>query len=276
VLIDAHQHFWRPDRGDYGWLPPDLAPIHRDFGPADLRPLIEAAGIAGTILVQAAPTLAETRHLLDLADAAPEVAGVVGWVDLEAADAPATLRRLALHARFKGVRPMLQDLPDPAWVLRPSLDAAIAELVDLGLRFDALVRLAQLPAIRELARRHPSLKIVLDHGGKPPIAARGWRPWADEVAALAAETGAFVKLSGLSTEAEPGAGAEAIAPYVRHLLEAFGPDRVMWGSDWPVLLLASDYAGWLALARSLVPQAAHAAVFGGTAARFYDIGRGPG
>lgn len=269
MRVDAHHHVWRVARGDYGWLRPD-SPICRDYGLADLRPLL--GDIEATMLVQAAPTEAETRFMLDVArDSAGLVRGVVGWVPL---DRPERVVALAAEPLLRGLRPMLHDLPEPDWILRPELGPALEEMARLGLVFDALVRPPHLPSLRVLARRHPRLSIVLDHGGKPEIAARRMEPWAEEIAALARCPNVTCKLSGLVTEAAPGWRAEDLRPYAAHLLRAFGAERIMWGSDWPVVELAGGHASWrrtsLALLEDL-PQAGRARILGGTAAEVYRL-----
>jgi L-fuconolactonase len=243
--IDAHQHFWSLARGDYDWLDvvakPLLAPIHRDFRAGDLRPLLEARGIAGTVLVQAAETVAETDYLLSLADANDFICGVVGWVDLSAPDAVATIERLARHPAFKAVRPMLQDLPDPAWISTAPIDLAVQALMRLGLRFDALVKTPHLPHLLTFAQRHPALPIVIDHMAKPDMAHDEFSTWHALMAPLAALPQVHCKLSGLVTEIGPQWHIDMLRPYVDAVLELFGPERVMWGSDWPVLNLVADY-----------------------------------
>jgi L-fuconolactonase len=277
MQIDAHQHFWRLDRGDYDWLDSSLAPIHRDFLPEDLAPLLAQAGVDRTVLVQAAPTAAETDFLLDLAGAAPFVAGVVGWADLEASTAADRIAELAGREKLLGLRPMIQDLADADWMLRPSLAPAFAAIVDFGLRFDALVKPTHLPILLTFARRHPALRIVIDHGGKPDIAAGRIEAWRRDIGALAGEPNVVCKLSGLVTEAAPSPAASDLRPYVDALLHAFGPARLMWGSDWPVLNLNGDYAGWRRTAQLLLSKLSddeRAAVFGGTAEAFYGIAAG--
>src|SRR3954468_19936700 len=166
MIVDAHQHLWDPARGDYDWLKADN-PIHRVFGTADLRPLLVQAGVDATILVQAAPTSAETDYMLGIAHKTPFVLGVVGWVDMLAPDASDALRRRAADPLFLGVRPMLQDIPDPDWILQPGLTPALNTIAAEGVVFDALILPHQLTAITELARRHPQLSVVLDHAAKP-------------------------------------------------------------------------------------------------------------
>lgn len=278
VRIDAHQHYWRIARGDYGWLTPALGPIHRDFTPADLAPALAAGAIDRTILVQAAPTLAETRFLLEVARDTPSVAGVVGWADLAAPDAAGVVADLAHDPLLVGLRPMLHDLADPDWVLRPDLAPAFDAMVAGGLTFDALARPIHLSRLIELARRRPDLRIVVDHAAKPEIAQGRLDPWRADIAALARAPNVTVKLSGLVTEAAPDWTDRDLAPVVDHLLGCFGTDRLMFGSDWPVCLLAAPYARWLASAEALtagVDAAGRAAIFGGTAARIY-LARGRG
>ena len=261
-MIDAHCHFWTLSRGDYGWLEGEggpLGPIRRDFGPADYP------GAGRVIAVQAAPTVAETDHLLALAAAEPRIAGVVGWADLAAPDAPQVLARLAAQPVLKGIRPMLQDIPDTDWLARAARPEAIAAMERLGLRFDALVTARHLPMLAAFAADHPRLPLVIDHAAKPQPG--GLEDWARDMAALAALPQVHCKLSGLMTEL-PRA---AIPDVVDQLLALFGPGRLIWGSDWPVLTLAADYADWLALSESLVPAQHHAAVMGGNAARFYGV-----
>jgi L-fuconolactonase len=275
LRVDAHHHVWQLARGDYGWLTPKLAPIYRDFSLDDLRPLLREAGIGATVLVQAAPTEAETRFLLATANAsAGLVCGVVGWVDCASPDAVARLTALARDPLLKSVRPMLQDIPDPEWILRPEVRPAIEALPQLGLRFDALVVPAQLPALLRLLERHSGLAVVIDHGAKPPIAAGLREPWAGHMSALARHPNVHCKLSGLVTEAGAGWSADSLSRYVEHLLWCFGPTRLIWGSDWPVVELAGGYRRWVAATDALLSGLAVAdqeAIRGGNARRFYRL-----
>ncbi|PDT83566.1 amidohydrolase family protein [Sinorhizobium sp. BJ1] len=273
-FIDAHQHYWTLGLGHNDWPGPDLEPIFRDFGPDDLKPHLSAAGIGSTILVQAAPNVAETEFLLDIAAREETVAAVVGWVDILAADAGAELRRLKTHPKFKGIRPMLQSIDETAWILRPEAIATLEMLPQMNLRFDALVQPRHLPVIAVLADRLPDLAIVVDHGAKPFIAEGRLEPWATDMAALALRPNVHVKLSGLVTEAGGDWSVERLRPYAAHLVDVFGAERVMFGSDWPVVLLDADYAEWFAAARALTATCTAAerqAIFLGTAARFYGI-----
>ena len=270
VLIDAHCHVWRLGENDQTWPTPDLRAIHRDFSLGDLRMAGGPLGPTGVVLVQSQPSARDTAWLLELAAEDPLVMGVVGWTDLANADAAARIAGLAGNARLKGVRAMLQDLPE-AWILDPRLDRAIEALIAADLTFDALVKPEHLPSILALARRWPDLRLVIDHGGKPRIGEGSLDPWRDDIAALAEHPSVYCKLSGLLTEAGDTPDAETVAPFVEHLLEGFGPDRLMWGSDWPVLTLAGDYAGWRDLCAALAPASCHAALFGETARRFYRL-----
>ena len=273
--VDAHHHVWSLARGDYGWLTPELAPIHRDFSLDDARPLFAQARVDTTVLVQAAPTVAEIRYLLEVVRrSAGLVKGVVGWVDLAAPDAIPTLVHLARDPLLKGVRPMLQDLPDAAWILRADVGRALAALPRLGLRFDALVTPTQLPALVTMLERHPDLPVVVDHAAKPDLRAGTWEPWAGLMRAVAAHPRVRCKVSGLVTEAGPGWTIDTMRRHVDHLADIFGPQRLMWGSDWPVVNLAATYPGWYAAAMALVagwPAADRAAFMGDTARRFYGL-----
>jgi len=272
VIVDAHQHFWDPARGDYGWLTPDN-PIHRVYATADLRPLLVQTGVDATILVQAAPTPAETDYMLGIAERAKFILGVVGWIDLLAPDAPGEVRRRAENALFLGVRPMLQDIADPEWILQRALEPALNAIAAEGLVFDALILSHQLDVITELARRHPQLSIVLDHAAKPRLGnADAMVGWARDIESLAQNPNVTCKLSGLLTELGPCAGRDDIMAAAAVLFDAFGPQRLLWGSDWPVLTLAGDYQAWFELAREAIaaksPQSVPA-VMGDNALRVY-------
>lgn len=273
MKIDAHHHLWDPSRGDYGWLTPELGVLYRTFGPEDVKPLLKAAGVDGTVLVQAAPTVAETDYMLAIARENDFIKGVVGWVDFEAPDAPEVIARLAREPLLKGLRPMIQDIADPDWMLKEELAPAFEALIGMRLRFDALTFPVHLENLRELIRRYPDLAVVIDHGSKPYIKRREIAGWEADMRRLARETDALCKVSGLVTEASEDWTPSDLRPYVDVLLDAFGPDRLMWGSDWPVSLLASDYAEWEAVAQSLldVSDEDRAKIFGLNAVRFYGL-----
>jgi L-fuconolactonase len=276
MQIDAHQHYWDPARGDYGWLTPELTALYRTFGPADLAPLRERANVQRTVVVQAAPTVEETRYLLDLARNEASIAGVVGWVPMLEHDAPALIAEFARDPKFKGVRPMLQDLPDDNWIANPALTPAVEALIEHDLAFDALIFTRHVPALETFATRFPNLRIVIDHGAKPQIrdGSAGLQSWADGITRLAQLPHVHCKLSGLATEASPGWTETTLRPYVDHLLQSFGPARLMWGSDWPVLNLNGDYLLWHSVATTLLAALSDAereAVFGANAAAFYRL-----
>jgi L-fuconolactonase len=278
MKIDAHQHFWRLAHAYCTWPTPTEKPIYRDFEPGDLAPLLKAHDIAATILVQAAPDIDETRYLLSLADAHDFIAGVVGWIDMQSPRALVDLGEIAEHPKFKGIRPMLQALDDPLWVLDSAFDDIFKKLVRRGLTFDALVQPRHLEALRVLAARYPDLAIVIDHGAKPQIrdglaSQEGLAGWAPAMSFFRDLPNVSCKLSGLVTEASPGVTLEELRPYLDHLYTVFGSARLMWGSDWPVVDLAMNYETWIALFDDwLADKSAtdQALMRGGTAARVYS------
>jgi L-fuconolactonase len=278
-MIDAHHHLWKLSRDDYGWIGDGrnaaVVPIERDFLVDDYRALAAANGIAGSIVVQAAQTVAETRWLLNQARASGGlIKGVVGWMDMAAANAPDVLHDLAQDPLLRGIRPMLQEIADVEWVLQPKLAPAFQAVVEHDLSFDLLVRPAHLKAVLALLLRHPDLRAVVDHGAKPDIANAMWQPWADDMRRIARETQAYCKLSGLVTEARPAWKPDDLLRYAEHLFECFGVERIVWGSDWPVMLLNADYAGWLAAAKQLIAPhnaADQMAVMSDNAIRFYRL-----
>ena len=275
MIIDAHFHCWRLARDDYGWLTAALGPIHRDVTVDDWQQVSRPLGVQGGVLVQAAPTEAETAFLLEQASRHDSVLGVVGWIDWIAADAAPRIERLVrTQPKLKGLRPMLQDIADPDWMLQPALTPAFEAMAAHGLVFDALVKTAHLPRLLTLCARHPTLKVVIDHGAKPDIATGAWQPWADAIGRLAGETGALCKLSGLLTEAGPRPPRGAAQRWAAHLLATFGPQRLLWGSDWPVLELAASYRDWWDDTQTLLAPLAdadRAAVLGANARRTYGL-----
>lgn len=277
-IIDSHLHFWQLSRGDYLWLTPEFSALYRDFAPNDIDATLRACGVESMVVVQAAATEAETHYLLDLARQHPLIAGVVGWTDFEAEDAPRRIASLchAAQGRLKGLRPMVQDIPDTQWLLRPALNPAFKALIANDLSFDALVAPVHLPALAERLSRHPQLRAVLDHAGKPDIAGEGFAGWAQQIERLAKQTNVLCKLSGLLSQARRSASAADIEPYVAHLFASFGPSRIMWGSDWPVLTATADYLHWLDMAKALVGSLAaghQEDVFANNAQRFYGLER---
>jgi L-fuconolactonase len=277
MRIDAHHHLWTLARGDYGWLTPALAPIYRDFQLSDLAPHLSIAGIAGTILVQAAPTEAETMFLLDVAESAELVRGVVGWTDFDAADGVARIDALAARTLLVGLRPMVQDIDDDDWLLGPALAPQLAAMARNRLVFDALVLPRHLPKLLQVIGKHPDLIFVLDHCGKPRLATGEVAMWQRDIVLLAEHPNIVCKLSGLVTEAAPDWRIEDLRQVVDHVRACFGPRRLLWGSDWPVVNLAGGYARWFAAAGSLLADLSadeKADIFGGNAARIYLSGRG--
>lgn len=246
MVIDAHQHFWDPARADYPWMNAlELAPIRRAFGPADLAPLLKANGIDASIVVQCRSALEETEEFLRIAHATPFVIGVVGWADLTDAAVGDTLDRLRTlpgGAKLVGIRHQVHDEADPDWLLRADVQRGLAALFAHDLAYDFLVRTRELPAAIATAKAFPQARFVLDHAAKPPIAAGGSSEWSDRIAALAACGNVWCKVSGLATEAKwTDWDAERLFPFVRHVANCFGEDRLIFGSDWPVCLLAGSY-----------------------------------
>ncbi len=274
MRIDAHQHCWQLAARAGSWPPPSLAAIYRDFAPEDLAPLLAEHGVTGTVLVQSLPSEADTDWLLALAERAGFIRAVVGWTDLLAPDAPAAIARLASNRKLKGLRPMLQDIDDERWIANPALAPALNAMVEHGLRLDALVLPRHLPALLQCARDYPLLAIVIDHAAKPPIADAAFGDWREQMAQLAALPNVHCKLSGLVTEAKPDWSVDDLRPYVSHVLEVFGAQRVIWGSDWPVVDLAGGYGAWLAASESLLAhlgQQDRNDIFGLNACRFYGF-----
>jgi L-fuconolactonase len=273
--IDSHQHFWRYSPGTHPWIDGRMEVLKRDYLPEELAPLLAAAGMGGCVAVQASQSLEETRILLRLADAHPFIRGVVGWVDLRSTDVEAQIHEFSGHPRFRGVRHVVQDEPDDRFLLRDDVLNGLSVLESFGLTYDLLVYPRQLPAAREVVRRFPRQRFVLDHLGKPDVAGKAIDPWREQVRGLAASPNVFCKLSGLVTEANwTGWTADDLRPYLDVAIEAFGPDRCMIGSDWPVCTLAGDYVRVMGVVREHVARLggdAAAAVLGGTARRFYGL-----
>src|ERR1700722_5182032 len=223
MIIDAHQHFWRLARGDYSWLKADDRVLYRNYLPSDLAPLLSGNGIHASVLIQAAASEAETQFLLQLAQAHSFVAGVVGWADFDAADVGTRIAKLRADGgdKLKGLRPMIQDICDPDWILRGSVDAAFEAMLGCDLAFDALVIPAQLDSLRKRLLRHPGLRAVLDHAGKPDIANEGFDGWAEDLMRLARDTNVYCKLSGLMTQAGPAQALDKLDPYAAHIFACF-------------------------------------------------------
>ena len=277
--IDSHQHFWSYSAAEYPWIGAGMERLARDHLPGDLGPVAAAAGIGGTVAVQARQTLAETRWLLDLAEHHPLIRGVVGWVDLRSPEVAGELREFSSRPVFVGVRHVVQDEPDPRFLLGEEFVAGLRQLAPLGLTYDLLLYPPQLPAAVELVASLPEQPFVLDHLAKPRI--KTWtkpadrHSWRHDLAALARHQNVCCKLSGLVTEAAWRQWRPAdFAAYLDIALSAFGPDRLMFGSDWPVCLLAADYAEVAGIVRDFcatLSAVEQAAIWGGTATRFYGL-----
>ena len=274
MRLDSHQHFWRYRAAEYPWIPVGT-PLDRDWLPADLAALQQPLGLEGSIAIQARQTLAESDWLLGLADANPRIKGVVGWVDLRSPKVEEDLGRLADHPRFVGVRHVAQDEPDDQFLVQPDFTRGIGLLERFGLTYDLLIYPRQLPAAITLVQQFPGQAFVLDHLAKPLIKARTLSPWREQIRELAKSPNVLCKISGMVTEAEKGRWRpHDFRPYLEVVFEAFGPHRLMFGSDWPVCLLEASYAEVEGLVRDYVRglDAAGAAGFwGGNCARFYGV-----
>lgn len=274
MIVDAHQHFWQLDEAGRDWPTPDLAPIYRDFDAPDLAPLLKRHGVDATVLVQSMACEQSTMRMLELAADTPWIAAVVGWTDLKAHDAPARIAALAQSPKLRGLRPMLQILEDDNWIDDAAVAPAVQAMLAHGLAFDALVLPRHLPGLLAFARRYPALPIVIDHAAKPASDLAAQAGWRADMALLAALPNVHCKLSGLVTEAPSDWALADLQPWVAHVLACFGATRMLWGSDWPVLNLAADYAHWLATSRTLLADldsAGQAAIFGANACRFYRL-----
>ncbi|MEU0300918.1 amidohydrolase family protein [Streptomyces sp. NPDC006175] len=278
-VIDAHHHVWDLAVRDQDWITgEELAPIRRTFTLTDLEPEARAAGVAATVLVQTVTVAEETPEFLALAHDSTLVAGVVGWTDLTAPDVAGTLaglRALPGGDRLVGIRHQVQAEPDPEWLLRPDVLRGLRAVAAAGLTYDLLVRPHQLPAATRAAALLPELTFVLDHAGKPPVARGAVDPWAGDLRALAALPNAVCKLSGLVTEADPRTWTvEDLRPYADTVIDAFGPGRTMFGSDWPVCRLAASYTEVLDVARELtgrLGEDGQRSVLSETARRVYGL-----
>jgi L-fuconolactonase len=274
MRVDAHQHFWRYTSREFGWIDDGMATIRRDFLPGDLAPLLRDSGIDATVAVQARQSMEETDWLLDLADENDWIAGVVGWVDLTDPAIEETLQRLAQNPKLKGVRHVLQGEPD-AFMAREDFNAGVAKLSRYQLTYDLLVLERQLPAAIAFVDRHPKQPIVLDHLAKPLIAAQQLDPWRANIRDLARRPHVSCKLSGMVTEADfEHWTIDHLRPYVETVLEAFGPERVLFGSDWPVCTVASSYGRWVDTVQQLTAELSEderAGIFGGNAQDLYRL-----
>jgi len=274
--IDAHQHFWNRSKAHYPWLTAAAPEIYLDFFPRQLKPLLDAAGISQTVLVQAANSSDDTVAMLTQAEENDWIAGVVGWVPLrDPSAARQALERYARHPKFRGVRHLIHDEPDPDWVVQPAVLESLRLVAGHGLSFDVVAvfpnHLKHVPA---LARNAPDLTLIIDHLAKPPIRDRQMGAWADQLAAAAEFPNVYAKISGLNTAAAPAWSAADLKPYIDFALAQFGAERVLWGSDWPVCNLQGNYAQvWGETVKALAGRPAHEvdAILGGTAQRAYRL-----
>ncbi len=276
MTIDAHHHLWKYSAAEYGWISPEMREIRRDFLPEDLEKLMHHFGIEGTVAVQARQSLAETTWLLDLAAKHEIIRGVVGWAPLtEGAEVKRSLEPLAGNPKLKGVRHVIQDEADPRYILRDDFNAGVRTLREFGLRYDILIFERHLPAAIEFVDLHPNQVFILDHVAKPRIRERVMSPWDRNIRELAKRQNVYCKLSGMVTEADPKRWKPAdLKPYIDVALSAFGPKRLMYGSDWPVMLLAAEYVQWHDLVRHAFEKLSAAEqerILGGTAVEAYGL-----
>lgn len=270
--IDSHQHFWNYSEKEYPWIPQD-SPLHRTWLPADLEALQKPLGLGGSIAVQARQCTEENEWLLKLADQYSSVLGVVGWVDLKSSRVDEQLEKFGSHPKFVGVRHVAQDEPDDRFLVGKDFMRGVARLQQFDLCYDILIFPKQLPAAIELVQSFPEQSFVLDHCAKPMITSGIREPWATQIKELATAPNVLCKVSGIVTEADPtNWNAAELRPYFDTIVEAFGPQRLMWGSDWPVCLLASEYARWHETTQNWIKDWSSSerdAFFGGTAEKFY-------
>lgn len=276
-VLDAHQHLWALAPGRYEWLTPEAGALHASFGVDDVEPLVAASGVDDVVLVQADPTADDTAAMLAAADSWSRVVGVVGWAPLDRpGELDEALAGFAADQRVVGVRHQIHDEPDPDWVVRESVLDGLGRVAGAGLTYDVVAVLPRhLEHVPTLAARHPELRLVVDHLAKPAIADGGWEPWAGLLAKAASYPNVTAKLSGLDTAAGPSYGADDLRPYLEHALEVFGAERLMFGSDWPVSILAGGYARWWEVVTELLDPLStteQTAVLGATARDFYGIG----
>jgi len=275
MRIDSHQHYWRISRNDYGWITPELPVLYRDFLEKDLRPHLEKNKIDKTIVVQAAPTIEETEFILSLSNESETIAGVVGWIDIEDISYKERLENFRKHPKFVGIRIMIQDMPDERVILKPHYLEAFSYFEKMDIPVDLLVRSDQLSVVVELLK-YVSIRAVIDHIAKPQIKAGTLEPWKSQMKQIAKHPNIYCKLSGMVTEADHhNWEKEEFIPYVRHIVNEFGVNRVMFGSDWPVCLLSASYDDVYNLLKETLPpnltEVEEERIFGGNALKFYKL-----
>lgn len=281
MRIDSHQHYWKADRGDYHWMSPAVPILYRDYLPSDLWPSLLRHGIEKTIVVQAAQTAAETDFLLHLAATNHSIAGVIGWLDLEGPNFIEQIEQYRRHPKFLGLRPMLQDLPDDRWILRPRVLSALDYVAEADVAFEFLTYPRHLPFVLEALQAVPRLRAVIDHISKPEIRAGRLEPWKGWISQVARSSNVFCKLSGMITEADHQHWSVAgLRLYVEHVIDCFGTDRVMFGSDWPVCLQAGSYDQVIGALEEILSsrhrEELERKVFGDNAVFFYKLNAGAG
>ncbi|NVE94367.1 amidohydrolase family protein [Altererythrobacter lutimaris] len=272
--LDAHMHIWQLKRGDYDWLTPDLAPIYQDFAIKDVWPEAKEASVESVILVQAAPSVEESLFLLDVAADDARVVGVVGWIDFESVHWKSKLDLLLSREHLVGIRPMIGDLDDPAWILDDRFVGVIDALSEHSLVLDLHAKPEHIEPCSIVAERNLGLRMVLDHCGKPPLASGEIRAWRDALEKLASHTNVSCKISGLLTECGPDPDLALLRDTIAYVLDCFGPERVIWGSDWPVLAMSGTYRRWASLSREIISELAPAngaAIFRDNARRMYGV-----
>ena len=276
MIIDAHHHLWKYSAAEYGWITPQMAMLRRDFLPPQLEELMHHFGIEGTVAVQARQTLEETSWLLSLAEKHPLIRGVVGWVPCtDGAAVKRHLEKFAANPRLRGVRHVVHDEPDPRYILRDDFNAGVSALLEFKLRYDILIFERHLPAAIQFVDRHPKQVFIVDHVAKPRIKEHIMSPWDRNMRELAKRQNVYCKLSGMVTEADlEHWTAEDLQPYIDVVLAAFGPRRIMYGSDWPVVLRACDYVRWFDTVNAAIGKLSKAEqdrIMGGTAVEAYGI-----
>ncbi|MBX9975865.1 amidohydrolase [Cytobacillus firmus] len=276
VIIDAHQHFWKLERGDYSWLTGDMGVLYQDFLPQDLNPLLEKHQISGTVLVQAAPTYEETKFLLSLYEQYEWIYGVVGWLDLSSLSFREQLVSILKHPGLAGLRPMLQDIEQNDWILQEQVIENLKWMIRYNLPLDLLINNKHISSILTLMETLPDLMTVINHLAKPKISDKGINNWKEEMNALAQFPNVWCKLSGLMTQADPNQWKiEDFKPYIHHIIEIFGPSRIMFGSDWPVCLSAGSYDDAVQIINKCLPDSLSTLekeqIFSGNAKSFYKL-----
>lgn len=276
MRIDGHQHFWKLDRGDYRWMSPALTKLYRDYLPTDLFPHLAKHHIDGTIVVQAADTVEETEFLLQLAAENEFIAGVVGWLDLESPDFARHFEHYRRNSKLVGLRPMLQDLPDDAWITRPNVLRSLRIIAEADFAFDFLTHPRHLPYVMKALDEVGPMRAVIDHISKPDIKHHKLEPWKDLLKQVTQHQSVYCKLSGMITEADHDHWTtEDLRPYIEHAVDCFGWDRVIFGSDWPVCLLAGSYNQVIDAVREVLGTRMNAEaerkLFGLNAMKFYKL-----